>query len=177
MFLDRDGVINRKMPEGKWVTSTAELEMLKGAAAAISVLNRLSIRVIVVTNQRGVAAGLYSEAELVAIHVHLQALLANGNAHVDAIYYCPHDRGECDCRKPKPGMLLKAFADFPGAGPSNSLMVGDSLSDIEAGLAAGMPTVLIEGDPSTQSPGTVKARTLATYCSGSLNDFVMTNFA
>ncbi len=176
VFLDRDGVLNRKMPEGSWVTSPACFEMLDGAAAAIAALNRLGIRIIVVTNQRGIAAGLYSEAGLSAVHEHMRALLVAEHAHLDAIYYCPHDRDACDCRKPKPGMLLQAFADFPGAGPGNSLMIGDSLSDIKAGRATGMATVFIDGDASTQSPGANTARSLADYCSDSLASFVQAAF-
>jgi D-glycero-D-manno-heptose 1,7-bisphosphate phosphatase len=176
VFLDRDGVINRKMPEGQWVTSPAQVEMLEGAAAAIAKLNRLGIRVIVVTNQRGIAVGLYSESELFAIHGHLRALLASQDAQLDAIYYCPHDRQGCACRKPKPGMLLQAFDDFPAANASNSLMIGDSLSDVQAGQAAGLPTVFIDGDLSTQAAGASQARALATYCSGSLASFIDDNF-
>lgn len=176
VFLDRDGVINRKMPEGAWVTTPAEFEMLEGAAAAIATLNRRDIRVVVVTNQRGIAVGLYSEAELASIHTHMQSLLADAGARVDAIYYCPHDRESCACRKPKPGMLLQAFVDFPGADPTNSLLIGDSLSDIEAGRAVGMPTVFIHGEASTRSSGAAKALALSTYNAASLSAFVTANF-
>ncbi len=176
VFLDRDGVINRKMPEGAWVTTPAEFEMLEGAAAAVATLNRRDIRVVVVTNQRGIAVGLYSEAELATIHTHMQSLLADEGARVDAIYYCPHDRESCACRKPKPGMLLQAFEDFPGADPTNSLLIGDSLSDIEAGRAVGMPTVFIHGEASTRSSGAAKALALSTYNAASLSAFVTANF-
>ncbi len=172
VFLDRDGVINRKMPEGRYVTSTDELELCHGAAAAISRLNEAGIKVVTVTNQRGIALGLCSEEELAEIHRHLQALLAPEGAHLDAIYYCPHDRVGCDCRKPKPGMFLQAFRDFPGCGPENSLMVGDSLSDIEAARNLGMTTVFIDGDPATQPKGSERARELSTYRAPSLLDFV-----
>lgn len=164
------------MPEGEWVTSPAMLVMLDGAAEAIAILNRLGIRVVVVTNQRGIAAGSYNEADLAAIHEHLRGLLAAKAAHLDAIYYCPHDHNACECRKPKPGMLLRAFEDFPDAAPANSLMIGDSLSDIEAGRAAGVATVFIEGDASTQSPGAVKARSLADCRSASLAAFTEAAF-
>lgn len=176
VFLDRDGVINRKMPEGAWVTTPAQFEMLEGVAAAIAVLNRRGVRVIVVTNQRGIAVGLYSEAELARIHACMQSLLADEGAQVDAIYYCPHDREACACRKPKPGMLLQAFKDFPGAGAANSLLIGDSLSDIEAGQAVGMPTVFIRGDASTRASGAAKALSLATSSAASLAEFVAANF-
>ena len=164
------------MPEGEWVTSVAHFRMLPGAAAAIANLNHLGVKVIVVTNQRGIAAGLYSAPQPFPIHEHMKVLLRNEGAGIDAIYHCPHDREGCSCRKPKPGMLLQGFHDFPEANPLNSLMIGDSLSDIEAGRAAGMLTVFIEGDARTQAGGAPAARTLAAYCSPSLASFISDNF-
>lgn len=172
VFLDRDGVINRKMPEGRWVTSPDELVLCPGAASAISRLNEANIKAIVVTNQRGIALGVYSEADLGRIHDRLRTLLNAENAHIDAIYYCPHARDICQCRKPKPGMFLQAFQDFPSATPANSLLIGDSLSDIEAGSNLGMKTAFVDGDPSTQADGALKARSLATYQASTLQHFV-----
>jgi D-glycero-D-manno-heptose 1,7-bisphosphate phosphatase len=94
--------------------------------------------VIVVTNQRGIALGLLSEADVRSVHEKLQSHLAAYGAHLDAIYFCPHDNGECNCRKPGTGMFELAFRDFPGASPDNSVMIGDSASDILAGAGMGM---------------------------------------
>jgi D-glycero-D-manno-heptose 1,7-bisphosphate phosphatase len=162
VFLDRDGVIDRKPPEGEYITQSGQLELLPGAAEAIARLNRSGRTVIVVTNQRGIALGLMTEADLARIHDHLRAKLAQAGAHLDAIYHCPHDRGQCACRKPATGMIESAFRDFPGAMPENSILVGDSLSDIECGLRAGMRTLLIEGDPGRRKPGFEAAAAQAT---------------
>ena len=103
VFLDRDGVINRKLPEGRYVTRWEEFELLPGVAETIAGWNRLGRRVILVSNQRGVALGLMTETELQRIHDRLRAQLARDGARLDAIYYCPHHRDECECRKPRTG--------------------------------------------------------------------------
>jgi D-glycero-D-manno-heptose 1,7-bisphosphate phosphatase len=176
VFLDRDGVLNKKMPEGRFVTTPQELVLCPGAAWATSRLNQIGVKVILITNQRGVALGLYSEDELLAIHQRLGQLLAAEGAHLDGIYYCPHQRESCECRKPKPGMILRAFGEFAGADVNNSLMIGDSLSDIQTGHSIGMQTVFIEGDAVTQQAGPEIARALATYISPSLEEFVRGHF-
>lgn len=173
VFLDRDGVINRKMPEGRYVASADELILLPGVASAIARLNQAGMKVIIVTNQRGVSLGLYSEEQLHTIHRHLRSLLADENAYIDAIYFCPHARDTCNCRKPLPGMFLQAFKDFPGAAPENSLLIGDSLTDIQAGVHLGIPTVLVDSDPATQALGTDRARELAMFTAPSLAAFTV----
>src|SRR5579863_2576287 len=105
VFLDRDGVINEKMPEGQYVTRREELRVLPGVGEAIRRLNSRGCRVILVSNQRGIALGLYTAADLEAIHAWLKNFLESHGARLDGIYYCPHDRDECDCRKPMPGMF------------------------------------------------------------------------
>ena len=144
VFLDRDGVINRKLAEGRYVTRWEEFELLPGVAGAIAALNRSGRKVIVVTNQRGVALGRMTQAEVESIHDRLRRELVQQTASLDAIYYCPHDRDACECRKPRTGMIQAAFRDFPGAGPENSILIGDSRSDMECGRAAGIATIFIE---------------------------------
>jgi D-glycero-D-manno-heptose 1,7-bisphosphate phosphatase len=143
VFLDRDGVINRKVPEGEYVTSWEDIRILPGVERAIALLNHASRKVIVVTNQRGIALGLLSVPDLRSIHENLQKHLKSLGAHLDAIYFCAHDLGQCNCRKPAPGLFEVAFRDFPGASPGNSVMIGDSNSDILAGARLGMKTILI----------------------------------
>ena len=172
VFLDRDGVINVKLPYGQYVTQPGQLTFCPGAAEAIAKLNHAGMRVIVVTNQRGVALNLFSEQQLSEVHQHLHQLLAAHGAHLDAIYACPHARDACDCRKPLPGLFLQAFRDFPNASPANSLMIGDSLSDIQAGMHLGLATVFIEGIAETRDPGADHARSLTTYRAASLAAFV-----
>ena len=168
VFLDRDGVINRKAPEGKYVAHWNELHILPGVETAIATLNRSGRRVIVVSNQRGIALGYYTGDDVEALHSRLQEHLALHGAHIDAFYYCPHDEGECDCRKPGTGMFLQAFRDFPEASAANSVAIGDSISDIEAARTLKMPSIFISGDPSTQKPGSDRAAELADLTAESL---------
>lgn len=161
VFLDRDGVVNEKMPEGRYVTSQQEFRLLPGVAEAVDRLNRAGLRVILVSNQRGIALGLYSNADVDAIHAALHNTLAIHGAHLDGIYYCPHDKGECDCRKPLPGLFEQAATNFPGLEAQTSIMIGDSLSDIEFGRRLGMPCIFIEGDPTRRKPGSDEARQTA----------------
>ena len=170
VFLDRDGVINEKMPEGHYVTKWEEFRLLPGVDEAIAHLNRAGVRVIVVSNQRGVALGLYSAQVVQSIHTALQQLLQSSGGHVDAFYFCPHDKKACDCRKPLPGMFHQAQRDFPDIAAENSIMIGDSLSDIEFAHRLGMRAVFIDGDPTRQKPGAAKAGELADARFPSLKD-------
>ncbi len=172
VFLDRDGVVNEKMPEGQYVTRREEFRLLPGVAEAIGRLNGAGFRVILVSNQRGVGLGLYTSAEVDAMHAWLQALLQKQAAHLDGIYYCPHSKGECHCRKPMPGMFEQAVMNFPEIDASSSVMIGDSLSDIEFGERLGMMSILIEGDPLRRKPGTEEARRRADFTCASLVEAV-----
>jgi D-glycero-D-manno-heptose 1,7-bisphosphate phosphatase len=172
VFLDRDGVLNRKPPMGQFVTRWEDLELLSGVEEAIAELNRSGRKVIVITNQRGIALGLYSAKDLEQMHDRLRELLAAHSAHLDGIYVCPHDEGECNCRKPLTGLFEQAFRDFPQARPENSVMVGDSLSDIGAGVKLGMKTVFITGDIDSKSIESRRALELAQTSAASLADVV-----
>lgn len=172
VFLDRDGVINRKLAEGEYVDRWDRFQPLPGVEAAISALNRSGRVIIVITNQRGVALGYYTQADVRSVHEQLQKHLARHGAHIDAFYFCPHDRNTCDCRKPKTGLFEQAFQDFPGASAANSIVIGDSLSDIQAARNLGLPSIFILGDPNTRKPGGEEARSLASAASGSLLEAV-----
>ncbi len=152
-FLDRDGVINVKAPEGQYVTRWEEVRFLPGVAAAIARLKKAGFLVIVISNQRCVAKGLVTSAEVEALHKKIRRELADLGATIDAVYFCPHDtEPACDCRKPAPGMLLQAAKDHQidlGA----SWMIGDSAADVAAGKNAGCKTVLIgQRESSTANP-------------------------
>ena len=151
------------MPEGRYVTSWAEFQLLPGVPEAIARLNRAGLRVIVVSNQRGIALGLYSVADVEAIHAALESLLESQGARVDAFYFCPHDKGQCSCRKPLPGLFDQAVAQFPAITPASSVIIGDSLSDIEFGRRVGMTTIFIEGNAQRRKPGAESARQLADF--------------
>jgi histidinol-phosphate phosphatase family protein len=142
-FLDRDGVINKKAPGEGYITRAKDFEILPGVPEAIKLLRRAGFLVIVVTNQRGIARGLYTVSDLSQIHAKMKSDLEASGAHVDAIYFCPHDKEPpCSCRKPAPGMLLTAAAEHRIDLP-NSWMIGDSESDKEAGSRAGCRTVTV----------------------------------
>jgi D-glycero-D-manno-heptose 1,7-bisphosphate phosphatase len=146
VFLDRDGVINRKPPEGDYVTRWEDFHILPGVAEGVALLNRAGFTVIVVTNQRCIAKGLLTVVELENMHQRMTELLAGSGAIIDGTFYCPHEiEPVCECRKPAPAMLLKA-ASLHGIDLSASWMIGDSDIDIQAGVNAGCKTVrLIEG--------------------------------
>ncbi len=167
LFLDRDGVINLKLPQ-RWVTRVEDLVLIPGAAQAIARFNAAGIVVLVVTNQRGVALEYFSLQALETVHNHLRELLSASRAHLDAIYVCPHARDACTCRKPLPGLFHQAFAEYPLARPDNSLMVGDSLSDIQAGFGIGMPTVFIRNAGRDGDADVREAERLATWSASSL---------
>jgi D-glycero-D-manno-heptose 1,7-bisphosphate phosphatase len=142
VFLDRDGTVNVKVPDGQYVTAPAELSLIPGAAAAIARLNAAALRVILVTNQRWLSGRARDLTGYARVHARLEELLAADGAHLDAAYYCPHALRACDCRKPSPGMLLRAAREHRfslGA----AVMVGDSDTDIAAGRAAGTATVAL----------------------------------
>ena len=172
VFLDRDGVLNRNPADGGFVTSWEQFQLLPGVEPAIARLNRSGRTVIVVTNQRGIALGLYSEADLLALHDRLREHLAEHGARLDAIYHCPHDNGQCHCRKPQTGMFEQAFRDFPGAAAGNSLMIGDSVSDMEAAARLGMRSILIADPAGPPRADAQRAAALATVSATSLLDFV-----
>ena len=127
---------------------------------------------IVVSNQRGIARGFYTGEDVAAIHAKFQQLLESAGAHIDAFFICPHDNGECNCRKPLPGLFEQALTHFPEITAETSAMIGDSLSDIEFGHTLGMRTVFIEGDRERQKFGAKTATELADLRCHSLTEAV-----
>lgn len=149
VFLDRDGVLNR---DDNYVHRPEDFHWIPGAKTAVRALNDAGYLVLVVTNQAGVARGYYGEAEVVALHRWINETLRPEGAHVDAFYYCPHHPEgivtdyalPCSHRKPGPGMLVRAMAEWP-IRKKDSAIIGDKPSDIEAGEAAGIAGHLFEG--------------------------------
>lgn len=146
-FLDRDGTLNVKAPEGAYVTDPDRLRLIPGAADAVRRLNDAGLFVVLVTNQRGIARGLLSEDAHAQIMGRLADGLAASGAHLDAVYVCPHDEGCCDCRKPAPGLFLRAAREHPEIDLRRAVTVGDSESDIVAGAEAGTATIRISDEP------------------------------
>lgn len=144
VFLDRDGVINEEL--GTHVTSWKDFRLIPEAAEGLQLLQGNGYKLIVVTNQSGVAKGLYKESDLVEMHENMLASLRAHGVEIDAIYYCPHaEEARCACRKPETGMLKQAQRDH-NIDFSKSFMIGDSQRDVIAGNAVGCRSVLISKD-------------------------------
>lgn len=147
VFVDRDGTLTQ---EGDWVRHPGALALVPGAARALARLHDAGFLLVMVTNQSAVARGLITEEKLRAIHAHLESVLAHEGAHLDAIYACPHHpseglgayRVECACRKPEPGLILRA-RDEMGIDLARSWCVGDMERDLEAGRRAGVRGILV----------------------------------
>jgi D-glycero-D-manno-heptose 1,7-bisphosphate phosphatase len=143
VFLDRDGVINRNI-DGDYVRRSEEFEFLPGSLEAIQRLLMENTAVIIVCNQACIGKGLVSDARVQEINRRLVAQTSVAGRKISAVYYCPHRVEDgCECRKPKPGMLLKAAADWD-LDLTRCYMVGDAMSDIEAGSAGGCMTLLVK---------------------------------
>jgi heptosyltransferase-2 len=146
VFIDRDGTLNR---DTGYVKTPDELDLLPGACKAVARLNRAGARVIVITNQSGVARGFFTLADLDAIHARLRAELAAAGASLDAIYYCPHHPDDgCLCRKPQPGLIERAIQDL-GVDPSVAYVIGDQTRDVELARRIGARAVLVMSGPSS----------------------------
>ena len=148
IFLDRDGTIN---VEVDYLYKTEDFKFEENADKAIKIFNDLGYKVIVVTNQSGIARGYYTEDDLKKLHDFVDEKLAKIGAKVNAYYYCPHHPNgtleeykiECQCRKPNLGMFLSAQKDFH-INFEDAIIVGDKISDLESGVRLGMRTVLVE---------------------------------
>jgi D-glycero-D-manno-heptose 1,7-bisphosphate phosphatase len=147
VFLDRDGTV---IEERHFLSEPNDVVLLPTAGESIAHLNSLGIGVAVVTNQSGIARGYFPESRIAEVHARLDELLQGFQARIDRYEYCPHhpDEGvgiyriDCDCRKPKPGMLIRSAAALH-LDPARSLMVGDRLGDLQAGANAGCTTALV----------------------------------
>lgn len=147
IFIDRDGTINEEVG---YITDPSQVRVYDFAVDAIRSINDAGFLAIAVTNQAGIARGVFTEDFLSEIHLLINDTLRSGGARLDAIYFCPHHprdgsqsyRIDCDCRKPLPGMLLRAAEDF-NIDLAGSYMIGDRYRDVEAGHRAGARSVLV----------------------------------
>jgi len=148
IFLDRDGTINKEVD---YLYKVEDFEFIDGANEAIKLFNGLGYLVIVVTNQSGIARNYYTEDDLKNLHIHIDKLLERISAKIDSYYYCPHHQTKgigkykvkCLCRKPELEMFLRAKKDF-NIDFENSIIIGDKISDVEAGVRLGMKSVLVK---------------------------------
>ena len=147
VFLDRDGTINEQMG---YINHISRFRLLDNAAAGIRLLNQAGMPVVVVSNQSGLARGYFPTSLLEEVNRRMEEMLAAEGARLDAVYYCPHHpearvaelARRCDCRKPKPGLLLRAAADL-GLDLERSCVVGDRWSDLETAAAVGARGILV----------------------------------
>lgn len=149
VFFDRDGVLNVDVA---YLYKIEDLRWIDGAREAVAYLTQLGYTIFVVTNQSGIARGYYTVEQMNELHAYMQREIAAAGGKIEKIYYCPHHpegsvpeyTGVCDCRKPKPGMLLQALADYD-IDKEQSFLVGDSKRDVEAAEAAGVKGYLYTG--------------------------------
>ncbi len=150
LFLDRDGVINERLPDD-YVKKWDDFKFLPGVLDALTAFNQYFSRIFIVTNQAGIEKELYTHQDLKQIHEQMMEYIQYHGGRIDEIYYCPY-KGDLDplCRKPNPGMALEAKKDFPEIDFKKCIMVGDSASDIAFGNNLGMKTILVgnKGDQS-----------------------------
>jgi len=145
VFLDRDGVLNQEM--GDYVCRMEDFHVLDNFDALKELQDR-GYMLLVATNQGGLAKGWYDEAELSKMHTHLKQVYHDKGVEITDFFYCPHHpnfTGDCDCRKPKPGLLLQGIEKY-NIDPSKSYFIGDRERDVEAGTAAGVKGILINSD-------------------------------
>ena len=142
VLLDRDGVINHDSDD--FIKSPEQWLPIEGSLEAIALLNKHGYKVVVITNQSGLARGLFDAATLEKIHAKMQRMIAEKGGKIDAIYFCPHGSDDdCNCRKPKPG-LLEAFASDKNVSLSGMAFIGDSLRDLQAAQAVGASPILVK---------------------------------
>jgi histidinol-phosphate phosphatase family protein len=147
VFLDRDGTI---IEDAHYLSKPEQVKLLEGAAESIARINAALIPVIVVTNQSGIARGIFTVEDHDRATAHLDNILQQKGAHIDASYYCPHAPEDgCDCRKPGTLLFRNAAKDFPEINLSRALYIGDRFRDIEPALALGGQAVLV---PSRETP-------------------------
>ena len=146
VFLDRDGVLNQEM--GDYVCRIEDFHVLEHNIKSLKELQDRGYLLIVATNQGGLAKGWYSEEQLTQMHEKLRTIYKEGGVELTDIFYCPHHpdfTGDCDCRKPKPGLLLQGIEKY-NIDPALSYFIGDRERDVIAGTAAGVKGILINSD-------------------------------
>jgi len=152
VFLDRDGIINKKPGPHQYVTKWEDFEFVDGIFETLKGLNAKGYRLVVVTNQQGIGKGLFTDKELREIHSNMLEQLKGNGIEIDKIYYCPHlESDNCLCRKPRPGMFYKAINELPYTiDIPNSFILGDSINDIIAGNSVGLKTILYSKNGNAQ---------------------------
>lgn len=162
VFFDRDGTLNEEVD---FISAPEQLRLIPGAGSAVRAVNEHGLLAFVISNQSGIARGLFTEADLIPIHAKFERDLGEKGARIDRIYYCPHHptagvppyRTDCECRKPRPGMLHRAVHDL-GADLSMSYVIGDRIVDVLAGKNAGAKGILVLTGYGETSAGECRAQ-------------------
>ncbi len=178
VFLDRDGTVNAEV---HFLSSPDKLQLIPRTIPAIRELNDLGVKVFIITNQSGVARGIFPESEVSVVHVALREMLKKENALVDDFFYCPHLPGvvdarynkDCECRKPRPGMIFRAGRAL-GVDFSKSFVVGDKISDVALGPATGMKAALVRTGFGERDLGKIRDGEVAApdFVAGGIGDAV-----
>lgn len=156
VFLDRDGVINENRDD--YVKDWTEVRFIPGALEALACLSSLPFSIVLITNQSVIGRGILSLEQLEAIHHRLVTEIRAHGGRMDGIYYCPHHPDvNCDCRKPKPGLLYRAARDLK-LDLARSYLIGDAVSDIEAALSAGCRPILVLTGRGREQQALLKCR-------------------
>lgn len=172
VFLDRDGTIN---VEKNYLYKIADWEWVRGAEDAIKQLKNAGYLVVVVSNQAGIARGMYSPEDVNLLHEFVNSELAKIGTKIDAFYFCPHHpeiTGVCDCRKPSPNMILQAAEDL-GIDLTKSWMVGDKKIDIEAGIAAGVSPVMVRTGYGSKEGNLIPPNVMIAYDIAAAAQFIL----
>lgn len=174
VFLDRDGTLN---VEKGYVYHNEDWEWIPGAIDAIVAFKNAGFLVIVISNQAGIARGYYAEADVIKLHAWMNEELKKHGAVIDGFYFCPHHpeySGECECRKPMPGMLYEAKRDFD-IDFGRSWLIGDKVSDIHAGWAAGVKSILVLTGYGNDARALLKEDVVCTADIVAASNFVISN--
>lgn len=173
VFLDRDGTLNE---DPGYLGDPEKVKLYSGTGEALSLLkNDLNLKLIVISNQSGIGRGLITKAEVELVNKKINDILRQFNVQIDAFYYCPshpdfNTAEECACRKPAPGMVFKAADDF-NIDLKGSYLIGDSVSDIECGMNAGVKTILVKTGYGNESFYTLqKLNKIPTFVAGNFLD-------
>jgi D-glycero-D-manno-heptose 1,7-bisphosphate phosphatase len=143
VILDRDGVLNREMPDGAWMHRVEDWQWEPNALDGLCRLAAAGVRISVATNQSGVGRGIFPVADVDRVHDRMLSEAAAAGAHIDAVFFCPHaPEDQCRCRKPGPG-LVEAAVEQSGIPVAETILVGDALRDLHAAIAAGVRAILV----------------------------------
>lgn len=154
-FIDRDGVLNRKPPEGQYVLGPNGLDFLPGAAGAVARLSRAGVRTVIVTNQQGVGKGLMTLEDVDRVNERIRSAVEAEGGRIDQVLVCPHLEGTCECRKPRVGLFVEARRRDREIDFADSVVIGDSPSDMAAASAIGARAIRVAAEPDDQGNTTV----------------------